>query len=161
MPLQTLRSLVIVLAAIVMTVSLFPQPALADDATRISRLESEIQQLRIRMDDQLRRINRLEAELDRRSSVPPIGTLPRRYQPQAESVATDQFPWHLPATWAGITVGMSEVQVRQMLGEPTSVESADILKTLFYRGTVAGRGTISGHVNLRDGRVVAVKRPEF
>src|SRR5688572_14259768 len=45
-------------------------PAVADDAARISRLETEIQQLRAQLDEQNRRIQRLEAELELRAGVP-------------------------------------------------------------------------------------------
>ena len=57
--------------------------------------------------------------------------------------------------------GMAEAEVTRVLGEPTYSESMASFKTLFCHGLVAGSGSMSGHVNLRDGRVVAVKRPEF
>jgi hypothetical protein len=56
---------------------------------------------------------------------------------------------------------MTEAEVKQILGPPTSAESIGSYKTMFYRGPVTGAGAVSGIVNLRDGRVVAVNAPDF
>jgi hypothetical protein len=139
-------------------------PASADDGARISRLESEIQQLRAQVDEQDRRIQRLEAELARRSGTPPAsaaakpGTDDRRISRPA---ATGPQPWHARANWERVAKGLSAGQVTAILGEPTAVESIDGFKTLFYRGATPGGTTLNGLVNLRDDRVVAVVPPAF
>jgi TolA-binding protein len=139
-----------------------PRPALADDAARISRLESDLQQLRARVDEQERRIERLENELGRRSNQPPIARPPVREEGGvAAAAATGPQPWHSPAAWDRVAKGMTQAQVAEILGPPTQVESVDAYKTLFYRGSVAGKGSLSGLVNLRDDQVVAVKKPAF
>lgn len=144
---------------VVLTAGLNPACARADDASRISRLESELQQLRIRLDAQDRRIQRLEEQLKARGGAQAPGTITGRREIRPATEATGPLPWHSPAPWAQIRKGMTEAEVTEILGEPTSVESAGSLKTLFYRGTAAGRGAVSGHVNLRDGRVLAVNPP--
>jgi hypothetical protein len=139
-------------------------PALADDAARVSRLESEIQQLRTQVDEQNRRIQRLEAELARRSgakeasqaSKPVAGV--SRARPAA---ASGPQPWHAPAPWGRVAKGMSAPEVIAILGEPTSIEAVEGFKTLFYRGTNAAGAGISGIVNLRDEQVVAIVKPAF
>ena len=139
-------------------------PASADDGARISRLESEIQQLRAQVDEQDRRIQRLEAELARRSGAPPAsaavkpGTDDRR---TSRPAATGPQPWHARANWERVAKGLSAGQVTAILGEPTAVESIDGFKTLFYRGATPGGATLNGLVNLRDDRVVAVVPPAF
>ena len=137
---------------------LIPLTTHGQDSARISRLESEIQQLRAQIDEQNRRIQRLEAELNRRAgapAVPPQSRKPVVTSQPVESPATKPQPWHAPAAWERIAKGMSVEQVRTILGEPTAIESVESLKTLFYRGAV------SGHVNFRDERVVAVSKPSF
>jgi TolA-binding protein len=135
---------------------------IADDAARISRLESDLQQLRARVDEQERRIERLENELGRRSNQPPIARPPVREEGGvAAAAATGPQPWHSPAAWDRVAKGMTQAQVAEILGPPTQVESVDAYKTLFYRGSVAGKGSLSGLVNLRDDQVVAVKKPAF
>jgi hypothetical protein len=137
--------------------------ALADDAARVSRLESEIQQLRTQIDEQNRRIQRLEAELVRRPGARPTPT-PKSAasdDPAPKASTTGPQPWHSPASWGRVAKGMTAAAVIAILGEPTAVESVDGLKTLFYRGTTAAGDGVSGIVNLRDERVVAVASPAF
>jgi predicted RNase H-like nuclease (RuvC/YqgF family) len=138
--------------------------ASADDAARISRLESEIQLLRTQINEQNRRIQRLEDELSRRSGAAVAAPEPRK---RANEMRTDQptatarLPWHSPEAWDRVARGMTTAEVMAILGEPTVVESLEPFKTLFYRGAVPGGGSAGGHVNLRDGRVVAVSKPAF
>jgi hypothetical protein len=56
---------------------------------------------------------------------------------------------------------MSAEEVTQILGEPTSAESIGVLETLFYRGAAPGGSPVSGHVNFKDSRVVAIRKPAF
>ena len=138
--------------------------ARADDGARISRLESEIQQLRAQIDEQDRRIQRLEAELTRRSGAPPAGTAKRIDSDDRRidrPTATGPQLWHVRANWERVVKGMSAEQVTAILGEPTAAESVDGLKSLFYRGTTPAGATLNGLVNLRDDRVVAVVMPAF
>lgn len=138
--------------------------ARADDGARISRLESEIQQLRAQIDEQDRRVQRLEAELARRSGAPPAGTAQRIDADDKrihQSTATGSQSWHMRSNWERVAKGMSAEQVAAILGEPTAAESVDGLKSLFYRGTTPAGATLNGLVNLRDDRVVAVVMPTF
>jgi hypothetical protein len=155
------RALVVVVIPFVLTMALYPKYAGADDAARISRLESEIRLLRTRVDEQQRRITRLEDELKRQANDPVVGTIPGRREDRIPTASPDQLPWHSQESWTGVSRGMSEEQVTDVLGQPTSVEAFGRYKTLFYRGTVPGSGSISGHVNLLDDRVLAVSPPAF
>lgn len=138
--------------------------AVADDAARISRLETEIQQLRTLINEQARRIQRLEDELIRRagSSEPQPRPRPRVGEMRTDApLSASRQPWHGAAAWERVAAGMSAQEVTQILGEPTSAESVGVLKTFFYRGAVPGRPPVSGHVNFKDGVVVAVSKPAF
>ena len=83
-PAATLRCAIFVIFATVAT------PVLADDGARISRLESEIQQLRTQIDEQNRRIRKLEADLARRSGTAPAS--PRRRAPAATRPPSQPAP---------------------------------------------------------------------
>jgi len=133
-----------------------PGTALADDASRISTLESTVQQLRIRIDEQNRRIERLEAELNSRTNAPLIKPTPAKRDDYAPKAATGKEPWHAPEAWARVTKGMTKAEVTEILGPPTAAESMNTYTTLFYRS-----GSLNGLVNLRDDRVVAVNKPSF
>lgn len=141
-----------------------PVAAFADDATRVSQLESEIQQLRRQVDDQNRRIQRLEDELALRSGSAFGAPQQRRAAgtaPAPQSAPGTRQPWHTPDAWTRVRTGMTSVQVTAMLGPPTSVDAVDALKSMFYRGTTPDGVQLSGLVNLRDDRVVAVNKPAF
>jgi hypothetical protein len=146
----------------VLTTALLPAAIRADDTARITSLESAVQKLRTQLSEQDRRIQRLEAELARRGSATP--DLPTSQPVERASVESPQIsgsqPWHSPDAWDRISEGMSQVEVTKILGEPTAVEAVDGYKTLFYREGIAGGGSIGGHVNMREDRVVAVKKPE-
>jgi hypothetical protein len=139
-----------------------PASIAADDSARVSRLESEIQLLRSQLNEQGRRIERLEEELKRRGGAAPgqPSAKPRNAAPPAaHSAASGNLAWHSPAAWERIQKGMTVDEVRAILGEPTAVESVDSYKSLFYRGSTPAGAPVSGHVNFRDDRVVAVSKP--
>jgi hypothetical protein len=137
-------------------------PAVADDAARISRLETEIQQLRALIDGQARRIQRLEEQLSRRAAPAVPQPRPRPGDMRTDTPgSTVRQPWHENGSWDRVTRGMPEEEVVGILGAPTGAESIGALKTLFYRGAAPGGASLSGHVNFKDGRVVAVSRPAF
>ncbi|MEX2150472.1 MAG: hypothetical protein WD793_09645 [Steroidobacteraceae bacterium] len=144
-----------------MTAVPYPGVAGTDDAARISRLESEIRLLRTRVDEQQRRIVRLEEELKRQAKEPAVGTMPGRREDRAAAASIGELPWHSTKSWTGVTRGMGEAEVTEVLGQPTSVETFGRYKTLFYRGVLPGTGSISGHVNLLDNRVLAISPPAF
>lgn len=146
--------------ALLMT-ALAPGSAHGDDASRISQLESDLRQLRIQLDDQLRRIQRLESELQAQSQRPRLGPMPGIRVDRPAALATGTLPWHSPQAWERVVPGMSVPETTAILGEPTSVESSGALKTLFYRGATPGSIPINGHINFRDDKVVAVNKPQF
>jgi hypothetical protein len=141
-----------------------PDRAIADDAARISYLESEIRLLRTRLDEQNRRIQRLEEQLNRMSggATPPPQPRKRINEMRTDRpAAAGNLPWQSQAAWGRVAKGMTEEEVTAILGEATQAESFDAYRTLFYRGVTAGGAEIDGHVNFKDGRVVAVSAPEF
>jgi hypothetical protein len=140
-------------------------PAFAQDAARIGRLESEIQVLRSQLDEQNRRIQRLEAQLAGRSGAAAVGDpQPKRRVNEMRTDAarsTAPQPWHAAAAWDRIGKGMTVEEVEAILGSPTATEAVDDFRTLFYRGTTPAGRAVDGLVNFREDRVVAVRKPEL
>jgi len=150
--------------AIFVIVATVAAPALGDDGARISRLESEIQLLRTQIDEQNRRIRKLEADLARRSGTAPASPASPRtggHKRSSQPAPAGPQPWHAAGAWDRVAKGMTADQVTTILGTPTAAESVDALKTLFYRGSTPSGASLSGIVNLRDDRVVAVVKPSF
>ena len=149
------------LAAAACILAMSALPAHADDGARINNLESELQRLRTQVAEQNRRIQRLEAQLEQLGGV----SIPEPGARSREEAATNgrprqsgTFPWHSARAWDRVAVGMPQADVIAILGDPTAVEAVDNYKTLFYSDGAAG-GDISGHINLKDELVVAIKPP--
>jgi len=145
-----------------LAITLLQVPARADDAVRIRNLESEIQQLRTKVAEQDRRIQRLEAQLEQQiGPAAPAYNTDRRAETATTGSAPPPgpLPWHSPQAWERIAIGMSQEEVTTILGEPSVVEAVDDYKTLFYSGSGVDGNVINGHLNLKGGRVVAIKKP--
>ena len=148
-------------AAVACILAMTAMTASADDTARINNLESELQRLRTQVAEQNRRIQRLEAQIEQLGGVriPDPDGLARSDTAAKDKVhPTGPQPWHSAKTWEQVAVGMSQAEVIAILGDPTAVEAVDNYKTLFYSDGAAG-GDISGHVNLKDDLVVAIKTP--
>jgi hypothetical protein len=129
----------------------------AQDATRIEQMRQDILELQRAVRDQSRRIDALERQLANASVAPPR-TGPSSGVP-ASPAGSDK--WLAPANWDRVGVGMTEQQVLDVLGYPTSVraEPAGTGKTLFYTMQVGATGFLSGRVVLSDQRVSEVQKP--
>ncbi|MBI3044198.1 MAG: hypothetical protein HYY78_15365 [Betaproteobacteria bacterium] len=133
-------------------------PALAQQSERVRHIEREIQILKKALEDQGRRIELLERAIQGPSqAVEPTAPTGAQNQPPSFSA----YPWHDKNSWGRVKDGMSEAQVMSILGRPTSVNTVGGFKTIFYRGEVAGSGSVSGNVKLQDDRVWQVNKPVF
>jgi hypothetical protein len=125
--------------------------AQAPDAS-IGELKKEIAQLKIAIGDQERRIAELERTLKALQVVA---------APVPTAIPTPTPPWHLAPNWILIKKGMSEAQVVEILGPPTSVDSTVDVRTLFYQPDSRATTAINGAVTLTDDRVTALVPPAF
>lgn len=73
--------------------------------------------------------------------------------------------WTRPTQWQGVTMGVSEEKVVELLGKPPrSVKSLKPrVDKVFYYETSLGdqKNAMSGQISFRDGMVIAVKKPNF
>jgi hypothetical protein len=138
-------------ASVALLLMLGLQAALADD-TRERQLELDVQQLRRELLAQSRRIDELERLAGR--SIKETAVTPTPVSPVLPA-------WLVAANWERVHAGMSEAEVRKVLGTPTSVREGDSpqRKTVFYALEVAPEAFLAGSVELSDGKVVEVKKP--
>ncbi len=144
------------LLGIVLAISLPAAAQLEDIRTR--QLMQDVAELQRTVRQQALRIDQLEREISRLTGTPVARPL------TSEGVSTpdmDKQPWLAPKTWDRVKVGMSELEVLEVLGYPTSARTAQdkSTKTLFYSVQVSPAGFLSGNVELTDNRVRAVNRP--
>jgi len=140
-------------AAVAMLMLSFSAMAAAADDYKIIKLEQDVR----RLEQQVRELSRQIAELQRRSGAPVI-PVPRDQEQPAPS---DSQPWLQAKNWQRLRVGMSELEVIDALGPPTSTRLGDdgSARILFYALEIDAGSFLSGSVEVRDRRVVEINVP--
>lgn len=119
---------------------------------RVDELVKETAQLKKTVADQEERITQLEKAVKMlQSALPP---LPAR-------IPAETPPWQQASSWAPIKSGMSEAQVVELLGPPTSVQGAIDSRTLNYGPDAKSTTTLKGSITLVDDRVTTMVPPAF
>jgi hypothetical protein len=124
--------------------------ALAADSNRIIALEQDVRNLeRIvgNLEREVRELRRGGTQPAMSSSVRPT---------QSDRAASD---WVSASKWKQLRLKMSELEVIEMLGAPTSMRNEGNSRLLLYAMEIGATGFLSGSVRLRDGEVVEVQAP--
>jgi hypothetical protein len=108
----------------------------------------------------VRDLSRQIAELRRQAGMSASPTPP----PERRDLATPSGspsgspPWLQAEAWQRLQMGMSELQVIDTLGPPTSTRDATEVgtKVLFYAMEIGAGSFLSGSVEMRDRRVVKI-----
>jgi outer membrane protein assembly factor BamE (lipoprotein component of BamABCDE complex) len=128
-------------------------PAMAQTRDpRVDDLTKETAQLKRTIADQERRIAELEKT---------VKALQGAVTPATARIISDTPAWRVPSNWSLIRKGMSESQVMEILGTPTSVQSAIDTRTLLYTPDSRSGTTLNGSITLTDDRVIASTPPNF
>lgn len=127
--------------------------AAAADDYKIIKLEQDVR----RLEQQVRELSRQIGELQRQTGAP-IVPVPGEQETAAPS---DPQPWLQAKNWQRLRVGMSELEVIDALGPPTSTRLADdgVARVLFYALEIDAGSFLSGSVEMRDHRVVQINMP--
>src|SRR5690606_7221087 len=131
--------------------------AQAADEWRIRQLMQDINELKSTVREQARRLDQLERAIAPREPTP---TRP----PKSEHGLPTLPPTYGSASlqkWQRVEPGMTERQVIDILGYPTSVrtEPESLIKTLFYTVQIGPSGFLSGRIVLAAGQVRDVEQP--
>jgi hypothetical protein len=129
--------------------SLLSAPVLGADSNRIIALEQDVRNLE-------RIVSTLEREVRdlRRGAIPPSNRLSESRQSDPSS-----SDWISAAKWKQVRLGMSELAVIEILGEPTAMRVEGDSKLLLYALEIGSSGFLSGSVRLRDREVAEVQVP--
>lgn len=127
--------------------------ASAADDYKVIKLEQDVR----RLEQQVRDLSREIADLRRQSGAPALSA-PREQEKTAPSGSP---PWLQAKNWQRLRVGMSELEVIDALGAPTSTRPAadGAGRTLFYALEIDTGSFLGGSVELRDRRVVEINTP--
>jgi hypothetical protein len=121
---------------------------------KVIKLEQDVRNL----EQQVRELSRQIAELRSRSgTASPLIQVPERDR----ETQPGSPPWLQVKRWQGLRVGMSELQVIEALGPPTSARVAadGDNSTLFYALEIATERFLGGSVELQDHRVTRINTP--
>jgi len=120
---------------------------------RVDELTKQTAQLKRTIADQEGRIAELEKAVKLLQSAAAL-PLPAR-------IPAETPPWHRASNWTLIKSGMSEAQVVEILGPPTSVNASIDTRTLNYASDARSTTTLNGSVTLTGDRVIAMAPPTF
>lgn len=147
-------------------------PAFADssdsEAERIARLEKRLAELEARLSDQEQETKEVKVMAASGAAASESkGTFtgnPLALDIMANS-AWRNLRWTQEEQWAGIRKGITEEQVIEILGyPPRSVDSLKprVDKVFWYETSLRDRsGALKGKISFKDGKVIAIKKPNF
>ena len=133
-------------------------PAAAD--LKVDQLEQDVRDLKQELFRQQRRIDKLEGDLLRSNSMPR-----RRVDVPSpgieEAAAEPTRAWLSAANWERVRTGMSESEVLEILGPPTTLRKSDdgAKATLFYALEIGTGSFLAGSVALANKQVVEIAKP--
>jgi hypothetical protein len=132
-----------------------PLAASAADEGRLSFLEQEVRNLQRQVQVLSRQMDELRTRPGRldQKSLEPGGAASG-----AASAAT-QPRWVDASLWRRVRAGMSELEVINALGPPTSMRQEDGVRVLLYAMEIGASGFLGGSVKLRDRAVSEVNQP--
>lgn len=133
-------------------------PVFAQEPERIWQLQNEVEVLKNKVLELNQRIDGLEQAL--KGKPPGSSSAPENAVTSPQLSTMDQ-PWHEAKNWSRIKLGMSEEQVKSILGPPTDAKRLSRVKTLYYQGDVRKSGLVSGNVQFIGDRVWLVNEPVF
>ena len=135
--------------------SLFAEALYADDF-RITKLEQDVLELRRDVQLQQRKLELLEQQL----ALQPTGSSSAAAR-VAGTESGAPAAWISHSAWRRIKPGMSEIEVVEILGAPTSMRNAvdATTKILFYTLEIGASGFLSGNVKVANHRVLEVQVP--
>jgi len=125
---------------------------------RTRQLMQDVAELKRLVRAQEQRIDQLERELSRVTSRSPDRGGSR---PPDKNAGSPNAAWLNLKNWDRIAEGMSEKQVLDVLGYPTSSRTGEnaTVKTLFYTQPAGNTGFLSGTVVLEKDRVRSIQKP--
>ena len=120
------------------------------DTSRLSFLEQEVRNLQRQVQQLSRQLDELRTRPDRITPAP---------LPSGGATAAESDRWIDAAKWRRVRTGMSELEVVELLGPPTSMRQEADARVLFYALEIGTTGFLGGSVRLRDRAVVEVREP--
>jgi hypothetical protein len=125
-----------------------------DDANyRLMKLEQDVRNLERQVQTLTRQIDELKQQAARAGERSALGT-------RSSTVATtSSTAWIEAARWDRIRTGMSELEVINILGPPTSLRQEGDSRVLLYAMEIGSANFLGGSVEFRDKAVSTINKP--
>lgn len=156
------RTLVLV-SMVVAAPTLFPPLAAAQDSVQVGRLEQEVRQLQRELLNLSQLVSELRARVERSASEtpPPAAVAPRATNELARTATAnpEDARWVDAGQWRKLRTGMSELEIIELLGPPTSMRNQGGERVLLYALEIGDSGFLAGSVTLRDRAAASIQTP--
>ena len=126
--------------------------AAEDDTYRLMKVEQDVRNLE-------RQVQTLTRQLDELRQQAGRDRLPSAARSTSAAAASNSTAWLEPARWDRVRVGMSELDVINALGPPTSMRQEGETRVLLYAMEIGSSGFLGGSIELRDRAVSAINKP--
>jgi hypothetical protein len=127
--------------------------AAAQDDYKVIKLEQDVRNLERQVQDLSRQVSDTQRQLAQ------WGGRPASRAGHATPAAGTSASWLDVSNWDRLREGMTELQVIELLGPPTSMRAESDSRTLFYAMEIGSNGFLSGSVRLVDRKVEDVEKP--
>jgi hypothetical protein len=122
---------------------------------RVNYLEQEVRELKRQVLSLTQRIDQATTRPDRQPAAIPGGVLSTRPAPDT------QLQWVDARKWKSLRPGMTELEVIETLGRPSSTREDGGARVVLYAIEIGAAGFLGGSVRFRDGAVVEINEPRL
>ena len=127
----------------------------ADDVTyRLMKLEQDVRNLERQVQTLNRQLDELKQQQSRAGDRGPSAARSSSAPAGASSTA-----WLEATRWDRVRKGMSELEVIDVLGPPSSMREENGARVLLYAMEIGSSGFLGGSVEFRDRAVTAINKP--
>ena len=125
-----------------------------DDANyRVMKLEQDVRNLERQVQTLTRQLDELKQQSARAGDRSAPGTR------SSAAPTTSSTAWIEAARWDRVRTGMSELEVINILGPPTSMRQEGEARVLLYAMEIGSSNFLGGSVEFRDQAVAAINKP--
>ena len=125
-----------------------------DDATyRLMKLEQDVRNLERQVQTLTRQLDELKQQAARVGDRSVVGTR------SSAAATTSSTAWLEAARWDRIRAGMSELEVINILGPPTSLRQDGDARVLLYAMEIGSANFLGGSVEFRGKAVSEINKP--
>jgi hypothetical protein len=142
------------LPALIAVSLLGPSVHAQDDANyRVMKLEQDVRNLERQVQTLTRQLDELKQQSLRAGDRSALSTR------SSTAPTTSSTAWIEAARWDRVRAGMSELEVINILGPPTSMRQEGEARVLLYAMEIGSSNFLGGSVEFRDQAVSAINKP--